>query len=151
MRKILISGSQVLMIVSLAVGVAFAQHDHSAMQSSKSATAPKPSAAANAPAATTKKPGDPDEIFCPTMKTGQLCSHGTSDALSLEDAKREVWIEAVRRYNKTVDDATVQIMKDAKDLLDPAKSAEVARWFEKGVMNPKINVLLDTDKKKTSK
>ncbi len=37
-------------------------------------------------------------IFCPTMKTGQLCSHGTADALRLSADKRELWVAAARRF-----------------------------------------------------
>src|SRR5579862_3690626 len=46
------------------------------------------------------------EIFCPTMKTGQLCSHGTCDALHLSGVKADQWVAAVRKYNRAVDLAT---------------------------------------------
>jgi hypothetical protein len=84
---------------------------------------------------------EPETIFCPTMKTGQLCSHGTADTLALAGAKREAWIAAARRYNKAVDEATKQLQAEAKTLLTPAERSEVERWFAKG-LNPQINQLL---------
>lgn len=82
------------------------------------------------------------EVFCPTMKTGQLCSHGTADTLKLADAKREAWIAAARRYNKAVDTATVALLDEAKGILTPAEHQMVQRWFEKGLLNTQINALL---------
>jgi hypothetical protein len=86
---------------------------------------------------------EPKEIFCPTMKTGQLCSHGTADTLGLEGVKREAWIAAARRYNRAVDEATKHLLSDADSLLTPQEKAEVERWFAKG-LNPQINQLLET-------
>jgi len=88
---------------------------------------------------------EPDEIFCPTMKTGQLCSHGSADTLGLEGVKREAWIAAARRYNKAVDEATRHLISDADSLLTPEEKAEVERWFAKG-LNPQINQLLEAAK-----
>jgi hypothetical protein len=107
-----------------------AGHDHQ----SKVPAAP----AAPAVAASTES----SEIFCPTMKTGQLCSHGTADALSLEGVKREAWIAAARRYNRAVDEATKHLLSDAESLLTPEEKAEVESWFAKG-LNPQINQLLE--------
>lgn len=84
---------------------------------------------------------DKTGIFCPTMKTGQLCSHGTSDLLQLSGGNRDRWIAAVRRYNKAVDAATAQLQKDAQALLTPEQATEVQRWFAKG-LNPEINKIL---------
>lgn len=89
---------------------------------------------------------EPETIFCPTMKTGQLCSHGTADTLALSGAKREAWIAAARRYNKAVDEATKQLQAEAKTLLTPSELTEVERWFAKG-LNPQINQLLSTTAK----
>ena len=99
-------------------------------------------------AQTTATSGDegPGTIFCPTMKTGQLCSHGTADTLALSGAKRDAWIAAARRYNKAVDEATKQLQADAKVLLTPAQRAEVERWFALG-LNPQINQLLQVSAK----
>src|SRR5947209_14506775 len=41
-------------------------------------------------------------IFCPTMKTGQLCSHGTANVLGLTGAKQEKWLEIARKYDRSV-------------------------------------------------
>jgi len=76
------------------------------------------------------------------MKTGQLCSHGSADALKLSGAKAEQWVALVRKYNKAVDAATVQLQKDTQGLLTPAQSKELARWFALG-LNPQMNKLLD--------
>jgi hypothetical protein len=128
--------SLAVLVGALSAGTLYAQehpagHEHQQLQSTV------------APAA------EPSEIFCPTMKTGQLCSHGTADALSLEGVKREAWIAAARRYNRAVDEATKHLLSDAESLLTPQEKAEVERWFAKG-LNPQINQLLETAAK-TSK
>ena len=102
------------------------QHDHGA--------------AATAPAAAEHKP----EVFCGTMKTGQLCSNGTVTLLGLTPEKREEWIAAVRAYNKVVNEATVALQGKAKSTLSAAQAEEVNRWFAIGV-NPQINQLLLAD------
>jgi hypothetical protein len=101
-----------------------ANHEHEAMQSKVVAAA------------------EPSEIFCPTMKTGQLCSHGSADTLGLAGVKREAWIAAARRYNKAVDEATKHLLSDADSLLTAEEKTEVERWFAKG-LNPQINQLLE--------
>lgn len=90
------------------------------------------------------------EIFCPTMKTGQLCSHGTTAALQLSGAKADQWLAAVRRYNRAVDDATKQLQLEAKTLLTPQQIAEVERWFAVG-LNPQINQILVSPKPSSAK
>jgi hypothetical protein len=80
-------------------------------------------------------------IFCPTMKTGQLCSHGTSNVLGLTGAKQEKWVEIARKYNKTVDAATLQLFKDSEGVLTPVQMAQLKAWFAIG-LNPQINELL---------
>lgn len=86
-------------------------------------------------------------VFCPTMKTGQLCTHGTSDALNCAGAQRDRWVAAVRDYNRAVDAATKQLQAQAKTILTPEQAAEVNRWFAVG-LNPQINkVLLAAAKK----
>jgi hypothetical protein len=84
-------------------------------------------------------------IFCPTMKTGQLCSHGTADALRLSTEKRERWVEAARRYNKAVNVATNQLLKETGPLLSPEEHALLETWFAKG-LNPQINRILASKK-----
>jgi hypothetical protein len=83
----------------------------------------------------------PPEIFCGTMKTGQLCSMGTVTLLGLTPEKREVWLAAVRKYNTVVNDAIVALQSDANGTLSAAQIQEVNRWFAIGV-NPQINQLL---------
>lgn len=117
------------LILVLALGTLYAQQHPAGHEHRPAQTQAAPSAA------------EPETIFCPTMKTGQLCSHGTADALRLDGAKREAWIAAARRYNRAVDEATKQLQAEAKTLLTPAERAEVERWFAQG-LNPQINQLL---------
>ena len=110
------------------------QHDHSVpatAPAARGASTAKPAAAAE------HKP----EVFCGTMKTGQLCSMGTVTLLGLTPDKREAWIAAVRAYNKTVNEATLALQGQAKSNLSAAQVEEVNRWFAIGV-NPQINQLL---------
>jgi hypothetical protein len=96
-----------------------------------------------APAAENAAPAEAPHVFCPTMKTGQLCSHGTADRLSLlEGPKREQWVAAARRYNKAVDAATATLMEESKAFLTPEEQKLVEGWFTKGLLNPQINRLL---------
>ncbi len=129
MKRILVGcGFTVVLMGALALGRLYAQPnpaDHQHAQAALAATAKD------------EEPG----VFCPTMKTGQLCSHGTSDLLQLSGDKKDQWVAAVRRYNKVVDQATLQLQEDAKTLLTPEQSAEVQRWFAKG-LNPEINKIL---------
>ena len=80
-------------------------------------------------------------IFCPTMKTGQLCSHGTANVLGLTGAKQEKWLEIARKYDHSVDAATLQLFKDAESVLTPAQMVQLKAWFAVG-LNPQINELL---------
>jgi hypothetical protein len=75
------------------------------------------------------------------MKTGQLCSHGTTEALRLTGPKAEQWVAAVRRYNRAVNEATSQLQADAQTLLTPQQAAELNRWFAVG-MNVEMNKML---------
>jgi len=106
--------------------VSFAQeHDHSA-HAGQSKTAP----------------ADEKDIFCPTMKTGQLCTNGTTNVLGLTGAKQEKWRELTRKYNKAVDAATLELFKDAEGVLAPAQLAQLKAWFAVG-LNPEINQILN--------
>jgi hypothetical protein len=115
----------ILLLGSLALAlnvVSFAQeHDHSAHAGSSS-------------------PDDKD-IFCPTMKTGQLCTHGTTNVLGVAAANQEKWVEVARKYNKAVDSATLQLFKDAQGVLTPAQLTQLKAWFAVG-LNPQINEIL---------
>ena len=121
---------------SLALATPYAQqHDHEA----QAASAPKPAAPSAArPAVAAEHPPD---VFCETMKTGQLCSTGTTTLLGLTPEKREAWIAAVRTYNRAVNDAIMALQAQAKGNLSPAQIAEVNRWFAIGI-NPQINQIL---------
>jgi hypothetical protein len=101
------------------------------------------------PAAKPAAAAEPPEIFCGTMKTGQLCSHGTSTALGLTPEKATAWVASVRKYNKAVNDATMQLQAEAKGTLSAAQLAEVERWFAVGV-NPQMNQLLAAPSKAVS-
>jgi len=80
-------------------------------------------------------------IFCPTMKTGQLCTHGSGNVLGLTGSKPEKWIKIARKYNGSVDAATSQLFKDAESVLTPAQLVQLKAWFAVG-LNPQINELL---------
>jgi hypothetical protein len=118
-----------LMLLAAAFVSYAQQHDHT------TATQPK-----TAPSA--KAPEKPDiDIFCSTMKTGQLCTHGTSNNLGVTGQKQEQWVAIARKYNKTVDAATLQLFKDAESVLTPQQLAQLKAWFAVG-MNPQINEIL---------
>ena len=131
-QKLMKGASLAAIVGTLTLGTLYAQehptgHEHLPAQSQ---------------VASTVEADGPGTIFCPTMKTGQLCSHGTADTLGLEGAKREAWIAAARRYNRAVDEATKHLLSEADSLLTSKEKAEVERWFEKG-LNPQINQLLN--------
>jgi hypothetical protein len=81
------------------------------------------------------------EVFCSAKKTGQLCNHGTADLLKLSGAKRERWTEIVNRFNKNVEVATQELLKEAKAVLSPEEFAQVEAWFDKA-RNAELNKLL---------
>jgi len=121
---------------SLAPATPYAQqHDHGA----QAAPAPRPAASAARPAAAAVHPPD---VFCETMKTGQLCSTGTTTLLGLTPEKREAWVAAVRTYNRAVNDAITALQAQARGNLSAAQIAEVNRWFAIGI-NPQINQILE--------
>ncbi|MBI4657583.1 MAG: heavy-metal-associated domain-containing protein [Verrucomicrobia bacterium] len=78
------------------------------------------------------------QIFCEGLSAGQLCGHGTVDALKLSGDKKVAWSDATKRYNMAVEAATKQLLKEAKETLSPEESAVVEKWFAKGV-NAQIN------------
>jgi len=80
-------------------------------------------------------------IFCPTMKTGQLCTHGSANVLGLSSGKQEKWEEMARKYDRAVDAATLQLFKDAETVLTPAQMVQLKAWFAVG-LNPQIDQLL---------
>ena len=109
------------------------EHDHGAPAA---APATRPAAAKPAAAAEHRP-----EVFCGTMKTGQLCSLGTATLLGLTPENREAWLAAVRIYNREVNAAITKLQAQAKTTLSPAQIAEVSSWFAVGI-NPQINQLL---------
>jgi len=122
-----------ILVSGVLLGIANAQqHDHAA-----------PTAAPAKPAAAPRTAGlaEPQEVFCGTMKTGQLCSHGTSTLLGLSADKSVAWLTAVRQYNNEVNAAITALQAQAKTNLSPVQVAEVNRWFAIGI-NPQINQLL---------
>jgi hypothetical protein len=119
-----------ILLAGATLGSVYAQqHDHAAPAGAKPAAAP---------AATAEhRP----EIFCGTMKTGQLCSLGTATLLGLTPQNREAWLTAVRTYNREVNAAITKLQEQAKTTLSPAQVQEVNSWFAIGI-NPQINQLL---------
>src|ERR1041385_6674822 len=92
----------------LMVGGVLAQ-ERSAPTSTQPIAPPKPPAPAQHEhnmAAMSDTPGQPYEIkdeiaiFCPTMKTGQLCSSGTANILKLKGDQAQQWVAIARKYNK---------------------------------------------------
>ena len=82
-----------------------------------------------------------EHIFCPTMKTGQLCSHGTAATLQIQGEKVDAWVAMARKFDRAVNTATEQLFTDAETILDAEQMAELKAWFAIG-MNPQINELL---------
>jgi len=125
-----------VLVSSVALGTVKAQeHDHAAATAAAAKAAAKPATAAK-PAVQAEA-----EVFCGTMKTGQLCSHGTSTLLGLSADKSAAWLAAVREYNTAVNTAIMALQAQAKTNLSPVQVAEVNRWFAIGI-NPQINQLL---------
>jgi hypothetical protein len=106
-------------------------HDHAAMQAQGAKSA----------VSTDTSHEDEVAIFCPTMKTGQLCSHGTMNILQLKGDKADQWLTMARKYNQAVDAATLQLFKDAEGTLTPQQLDLLKAWFAVG-LNPEINDLL---------
>jgi hypothetical protein len=94
-----------------------------------------------APAAAAPANEEMEHIFCPTMKTGQMCSHGTAATLKLEGETADAWIALARKYNRAVNAATEQLFTDAEAVLSAEQVAELKAWFAVG-LNPQINDLL---------
>jgi len=90
---------------------------------------------------TNQQADDDVAIFCPTMKTGQLCSHGTANVLQLKGDKQEKWIKIAQKYDRAVNAATLQLFKDSEEVLTPAQQERLKAWFAVG-LNPEINQLL---------
>ncbi len=84
---------------------------------------------------------EPEHIFCPTMKTGQICTHGTAANLGMTGEKMQEWQAIARAYNRKVDAATEQLFRDAEATLTPDKVELLKAWFAVG-MNPEINEIL---------
>ena len=80
-------------------------------------------------------------VFCPTMKTGQLCSQGTANIFQFQGDKAEQWMALSRKYNKAVDTATLELFKDAENVLTPDQLQQLKAWFAVG-LNPQMNDLL---------
>jgi hypothetical protein len=74
------------------------------------------------------------------MKMGQVCSHGTAAILGQKDQDALQWQVWARKYNKSMNDATEQLFKDAEGVLDPQQMTLIKAWFALG-WNPQINEL----------
>jgi len=93
------------------------------------------------PAAQQAAPAKAPEVFCNTMQAGALCPTGTVSVLKLSGPKVQQWLDAVEKYNTSVESATKQLKTDARGILTPAQMAELDRWMDKG-LNPEVNRLL---------
>jgi len=115
-------------VIALVVNIASyaQQHDHVEHQNQSAASA---------------SADDDVAIFCPTMTTGQLCSHGTPNVLQLKGDKHEKWIKMAQKYDRAVNAATLQLFKDSEEVLTPAQQDLLKKWFAVG-LNPEINQLL---------
>ena len=74
------------------------------------------------------------------MKVGQVCSHGTAAILGQKDKDAQQWQVWARKYNKSVNDATEQLFKDAEGILDEKQMTLLKAWFALG-WNEQINGL----------
>ena len=153
-RSFIARSSAAVFAAAVAAGLLFAQqkpagqqHDHSAMQAqgTKSGASTASDAVSEAMseemAATSHEHDNEVAIFCPTMKTVQLCSHGTMNILQLKGAQGDQWLALARKYNKAVDTATLQLFKDAEGTLSKEQLELLKAWFAVG-LNPEINELL---------
>ena len=109
-------------------------------------TAKPPAAQAKAPAkpvetTAVKSAAKHEEIFCSSMKTGQLCPESTAKILGLTGAQAEAWKSFVRKYNQSADFASAQLMKDSDAKLTPQQKEVLKAWFAIG-WNEQINQLL---------
>ena len=85
--------------------------------------------------------GEKESIFCPTMKTGQVCTHGTAAILGLKGKDAEEWTVWARKYNKAVNEATEALFQDAATKLTPQQMELLKAWFAIG-WNTQINAIL---------
>ena len=75
------------------------------------------------------------------MKVGQVCTHGTAAILGLTGKDAEEWTTLARTYNKAVNEATEQLIKDASAKLNPKQMELLRAWFAIG-WNTQINAIL---------
>ena len=85
--------------------------------------------------------GEKESIFCPTMRPGQVCTHGTAAILGLKGKDAVQWTAWARKYNKAVNDATEQLFQDAATKLDPKQMELLKAWFAIG-WNTQMNAIL---------
>ncbi|TAM83362.1 MAG: hypothetical protein EPN47_04420 [Acidobacteria bacterium] len=82
------------------------------------AAKPKPAARASA-----------NPVFCPVKSAGRLCDHGTTAILNLEGEKRARWNKAVRNYNRAVESAQSELVREAQKFPSPEEAQQVESWF----------------------
>jgi hypothetical protein len=88
-----------------------------------------------------QKAVEEEHIFCPTMKTGQVCTHGTAATLGVAAEQNDQWVAMARKYNRAVNAATEQLFKDAEGVLTSEQQKLLKAWFAVG-LNPEINQIL---------
>lgn len=81
------------------------------------------------------------EIFCSSLKTGQLCPESTAGILGLKGPQAEAWKVIVRKYNQSADAAAAQLQKDSAHKLTPEAMEVLKAWFAVG-WNEQINAML---------
>ena len=85
--------------------------------------------------------GEKESIFCPTMRPGQVCTHGTAAILGLKGKDAEEWTVWARKYNRTVNAATETLFQDAATKLNPQQMELLKAWFAIG-WNIQLNSIL---------
>ena len=85
--------------------------------------------------------GGHKEIFCSSLKTGQLCPESTAEILGLKGPQAEAWKVIVRKFNQGADGAATELQKDSAHKLTPEQMEVLKAWFAVG-WNEQINEIL---------
>jgi hypothetical protein len=101
-------------------------------------------AAAQSRPAAEKQPATQEarrEIFCASLKTGQLCPDSTAEILGLKGPQAEAWKVIVRKYNQGAEAAATGLQKDSAHKLTPEQMEVLKAWFAVG-WNEQLNEIL---------
>jgi hypothetical protein len=127
--------------IFLAALMAFVVQSLAAAQESSANPKVSPGQQSSEKASVKEPDGARKEIFCSAMKTGQLCPDDTAEILGLKGAQAEAWKAVLRKYNKSADDAAMQLQKDSAAKLTPEQMEVLKAWFAVG-WNEQINKFL---------